>query len=126
MKIEHIAVYTNKLEELKDFYVKYFKATSNDMYHNPIKGFSSYFLTFESGARLELMYVNALADNISDKRLGFIHLAFSVGSADKVDELTNQLREDGFEIIGNPRTTGDGYYESCVKDVDGNIIEITI
>ena len=59
-------------------------------------------------------------------RTGFIHGAFSVGSKEKVDELTRWLREDGYQVISGPRTTGDGYYESCILDGEGNQIEITV
>lgn len=127
MKIEHIAMYVNNLEATKEFFVKYFDATSNDGYHNKTTDFRSYFLTFDDGARLEIMTrPNMVDDEKSLQRTGFIHLAFSVGSKEKVDELTTRLKEDGYEVISGPRTTGDGYYESCVVAVEGNQIEITI
>ena len=126
MKIEHVAMYVNDLEKARDFFVKYFGAKSNEGYHNPKKQFRSYFLSFDGEARLEIMNK---ADQVDiEKNLaaaGFIHLAFSVGSKEKVDELTAQLKSDGFEVISEPRTTGDGYYESCILDFEGNQIEIT-
>lgn len=126
MKIEHVAMYVNDLEKTREFFVKYFGAKSNEGYHNPKKKFRSYFLSFDGEARLEIMNK---ADQIdSEKNLavtGFIHLAFSVGSKDKVDELTARLKSDGYEVISEPRTTGDGYYESCILDFEGNQIEIT-
>ena len=127
MKIEHIAMYVNNLEATKEFFVKYFDATSNDGYHNKTTDFRSYFLTFDDGARLEIMTRPNMVDGEKSlQRTGFIHLAFSVGSKEKVDELTTRLKEDGYEVISGPRTTGDGYYESCVVAVEGNQIEITI
>ena len=127
MKIEHIAMYVNDLEAARDFFVKYLGGVSNDGYHNEITGFRSYFISFDDGARLEIMNMPAMEDSPkSANRTGYIHIAFSVGSAEEVDRLTKQLREDGFEVLSGPRTTGDGYYESCVIGVEGNQIEITI
>lgn len=127
MRIEHIAMYVNHLEETRDFFIKYFSAVSNDGYHNKNTDFKSYFLTFDDGARLEIMTKPNTVDaekNIA--RTGYIHLAFSVGSKEKVDLLTSQMREDGYEVISGPRTTGDGYYESCIVGIEGNLIEITV
>ena len=127
MKIEHIAMYVNDLEAARDFFVKYLGGFSNDGYHNEITGFRSYFISFDDGARLEIMNKPAMEDSPkSANRTGYIHIAFSVGSAEEVDRLTKQLSEDGFEVLSGPRTTGDGYYESCVIGVEGNQIEITI
>ena len=127
MKIEHVAMYVNDLERAKNFFVKYFNAKANDGYHNPQKKFRSYFLTFDGEARLELMNKADMVDaEKSLTRTGFIHIAFSVGSKEKVDELTAQLKEDGFKVISEPRTTGDGYYESCVIGFENNQIEITV
>lgn len=126
MKIEHVAMYVIDLEKSKVFFEKYFGAKSNNCYHNQKTGFQSYFLTFDDGARLEIMTKPDM-QNIEKflARTGFIHIAFSVGSKEKVDEITAMLKSDGYEIISGPRTTGDGYYESCVYDGEGNQIEIT-
>lgn len=127
MRIEHIAMYVNNLEAARDFFVKYLSGVSNDGYHNKTTGFRSYFVSFDDGARLEIMSKPQMDD--SEKllnRTGYIHLAFSVGSKEKVDEVTEQLRQDGYEVISGPRTTGDGYYESCIIAIEGNQIEITI
>lgn len=127
MRIEHIAMYVNDLEGAKEFFVKYFQGTPNHGYHNKTTNFRSYFLTFQDGARLEIMTRPDMVDE--DKslyRTGLIHLAFSVGSKDKVDELTEMLKSDGYEVVSGPRTTGDGYYESCVICFEGNQIEITV
>jgi lactoylglutathione lyase len=129
MKIEHIAIWVSDLERIKDFYEKYFNAKSNTLYHNKAKNFSSYFLSFEMGCKLELMHrpdINGHYKNCENQKLGLIHFAVAVGSKEKVDSLTNQLRSDGFKIVGEPRTTGDGYYESIVLDPENNIVEITI
>ncbi len=129
MKIEHIAIWSKDLEKLKSFYECYFEAKAAAKYINPKKGFESYFLSFESGCRLELMHmpsIPASANNVYQQFTGIIHFAISVGSKEKVDALTQQLMKDGFEILDGPRSTGDGYYESVVLDPEGNRIEITI
>ncbi len=127
MKIEHIALYVNDLEGARKFFVKYFAAQSNTGYHNQKTDFRSYFLTFEDGSRLELMTKPDLTDS-GDllSRFGYAHLAFSAGSREAVDTLTARLNADGYPIISQPRTTGDGYYESCILGFEGNIIEITV
>ena len=128
MKINHVAIYTKNLEKSKEFYEKYFNAKSNDRYHNPKTGLQTYFLSFPgSDVRLEIMTRPELTDrNDKIKNEGFIHLAFSTGSKEEVDNLTKKLTEDGFRCLSGPRTTGDGYYESVVEDIDGNLIEITV
>ena len=126
MRIDHIAMYVKDLEKTKDFFVKYFNATSNEGYHNKKTDFRSYFLSFDDGARLEIM--NKPQMEKSEKALnsvGYIHIAFSVGSKNAVDELTEEIRKDGYNIVSGPRTTGDGYYESCIVGIEGNQIEIT-
>lgn len=127
MKIEHIALYVNDLEEARKFFVKYLGAKSNEGYHNPRTDFRSYFLSFEDGARLEIMNKPEMVDPSKElARTGYAHIAFSVGSKEKVDTLTAELKAEGYEIISGPRTTGDGYYESCIVGIEGNQIEITI
>lgn len=134
MKIDHLALWVRDLEAMKAFYVNFFEAQSNEKYHNPKKEFSSYFLSFPgSDARLELMHNPLTADRYKDDwadqsapRLGYIHIAMSVGSRELVDSKTQELREAGYSVLGEPRTTGDGYYESVVADPEGNLVEITI
>ncbi|MDW2799784.1 VOC family protein [Clostridium boliviensis] len=127
MKIEHIAMYVNDLEKVKEFFIIYFNGKANDGYYNSKTGFRSYFLTFEDGCRLEIMNKTAMEDPQKTlNRTGFIHIAFSVGTRENVDLLTSRLRQDGYEVISGPRTTGDGYYESCIIGLEGNQIEITI
>lgn len=127
VRIEHIALSVRDLEAAKDFFVKYFQAESNGGYRNPTTGFRSYFLTFDGGARLELTNRPETSGlSPSPAEIGYSHIAFSVGSKDEVDRLTGILKADGYEVIGGPRTTGDGYYESCVVGIEGNRIEITI
>ncbi len=126
MRIEHIAIYLQDLEKGREFFEKYFNAKSNSLYHNRIKQFKSYFLVFENGARLELMHLPDLkGESLYTNKLGYAHIAFSVGSKEKVLSLTERLRADGFCITSEPRTTGDGYFESSVS-FEGNIIEITV
>ena len=127
MKIEHIALYVNDLEQARDFFVNYLGGNSNEGYHNKTTGFRSFFISFDDGARLELMNKPDMVDSEKiSNRTGYAHLAFSVGSKEKVDELTEKLRSDNYRIISGPRTTGDGYYESCVVIIEDNQIEITI
>lgn len=127
MKIEHIAMYVNDLEAARDFFAEYLGGQSNDGYHNKTTDFRSYFIRFDGGARLEIMTKPNLKDQVKPlNRTGYAHIAFSVGSKEKVDELTERLKLDGFEVVSGPRTTGDGYYESCVVVIEGNQIEITV
>ncbi len=127
MFIDHIAMYVNDLEGARDFFVRYFNASANSGYHNKTTNFRSYFLTFESGARLELMNKPEMLDCEKQlNRTGYAHVAFSVGSAAEVDRLTELLKNDGYNVISGPRTTGDGYYESCIVAIEDNIIEITV
>ncbi|MFL7792995.1 MAG: VOC family protein [Anaerolineae bacterium] len=126
MHIEHIAIWTHDLERLKAFYETYFDGQANDKYINAAKQFESHFITFASGARLELMQMPTIPESHGESQAaGYAHLAFSAGSEAQVDALTARLREDGCRIVGDPRRTGDGYYESCVLDPDGNRVEIT-
>ncbi len=129
MKIEHLAIWVKDLDQMKAFYEKYFEAKAGDIYHNPKKSFHSYFLSFQNGCRLELMHrpdVPVNKNELITQNIGLIHFAISVGSKERVDSLTEQLREDGCKVIGEPRTTGDGYYESVVLDPENNRIEITV
>ena len=127
MRIEHIALYVNDLESARRFFVKYFGATSNDSYHNPQTDFRSYFLSFDKDARLEIMNKPKMSNLPKEiNRTGYAHITFSIGSKEKVDTLTAELKADGYEVISGPRTTGDGYYESCIIALEDNQIEITI
>lgn len=127
MRIEHIAMYVNDLEKAREFFIRYFSGTANDLYHNPRTGFHSYFLTFEDSSWLEIMTKPGLADAGSQQNhTGYAHIAFSTGSKKKVDELTRRLAADGYQVLSGPRTTGDGYYESSVVGFEGNIVEITV
>ncbi len=127
MKIDHIAVYVCDLEREKAFFTRFFGAKAGGKYHNQATGLQTYFLTFAGGARLELMYRPDLALQGSGRsQTGYAHLAVSVGSKREVDRLTNVLQEAGYAVASPPRLTGDGYYESCVLDPEGNPIEITV
>ena len=127
MKIEHVAMYVNDLEAARDFFVIYLDGKSNDGYYNPRTGFRSYFISFDDGSRLELMNKPEMVDQEKNpNRTGYAHVTFSVGSKEKVDELTIRLEAAGYEVASGPRTTGDGYYESCIVAVEGNQIELTV
>ena len=127
MRIEHIAMYVNDIEKTREFFIKYFDAISNEGYHNKTTGFRSYFLSFDNGARLEIMNKPQMSDEEKGlNRTGYIHIAFSLGSKEAVDVLTGKMKNDGYDVISGPRTTGDGYYESCIIGMEGNQIEITV
>jgi lactoylglutathione lyase len=127
MKIEHIALWTDDIERLASFYQRYFGATVGDKYVNATKGFESRFISFEAGARIEIMRTTTLSPvkhEAGAQRMGLTHLAVSAGSERGVNELTERLRADGHAILDGPRRTGDGYYESVTLDPDGNRVEI--
>ena len=127
MRMEHVALYVNDLEGAKAFFTNFLGGVPNDGYHNVRTGFRSYFIRFDGGARLEVMNKPGMTDAPKDlNRTGWAHVAFSVGSAEAVDELTARLKESGYEVVSGPRTTGDGYYESCIVALEGNQIEITV
>lgn len=129
MHINHIALWTHQLERLRMFYETYFEAQAGQKYTNPVKQFESYFLVFASGARLELMQMPSIpaSPQLGEAQMtGLTHLAFSTGSEAAVDALTARLDADGWQVLGQPRRTGDGYYESVALDPDGNRIEITV
>ena len=127
MKIEHFALWTKNLERMREFYDRFFDGRTAEKY-TEVNGFESYFITFPEGARLEIMTIPTVEDVSVDhnrQRNGYQHLAFSVGSKEKVDDLTRELRNNGYAVFREPNETGDGYYESCVLDPDGNYLEIT-
>ena len=127
MRIEHTALYVSDLEAARDFFVTHLEGRANGGYHNPKTGFRSYFISFDGGARLELMNKPKMTDAQKPlDRTGYAHIAFSLGSREKVDLLTDRLRQNGYAVVSGPRTTGDGYYESCVVAIEGNQIELTV
>lgn len=126
MRVDHIAIYVRDLERARVFFTKYFGAVSNKIYRNQTTQFSSYFLSFDNGCRIEIMSRPEVHDAPFDcYRAGLTHLAFSTGSKEAVDSLTRILTTDGYQLMSGPRTTGDGYYESCLKVIENLIIEIT-
>ena len=134
MKIEHIAIWVKDIDKVCEFYRKYFGGVVHPIYHNPTKQFTSRFVTFDDGARLEIMHrpdidhvwPEGLFHVEQSEHLGYAHLSFSVGSKEEVNRLTKQMYADGIQVVGEPRTTGDGYYESVVLDPEGNRVEITV
>ena len=127
--LEHVAIWTNDLEKLKDYYIQFFDAVANEKYTNPLKQFESYFLSFASGARLELMKKPDIPANKNDsleaQHLGIIHLAFGVATMQEVDAKATALLSAGYPILSGPRKTGDGYYEFETLDPDNNRLEVT-
>lgn len=127
--IEHLAIWAEDLDQTCRFYEKYFGARIGELYHNPVKGFRSRFLSFEKGARLEVMSTATLSlvpVEPGAQVRGLTHLALSVGSEAAVDALTARLQADGFPVLDGPRRTGDGYYESVILDPEGNRVEVTV
>jgi lactoylglutathione lyase len=128
LKIEHVAIWTKDIEKSKKFYVDYFDGCASNKYTNSKKHFESYFIRFETGARLEIMQMPSIPANLNntiEQYIGLIHIAVSVGSIEKVNKLTETLRNSGYKVVSEPRYTGDGYYESCVLGPDENRIEMT-
>ena len=125
MKIDHIAMYVNDLEREKAFFEKYFDGKCGDLYHNAKTGFCSYFISFDEGSRIEIMNRGDMNDpEKAEYRTGYHHISIKAGSKARVDELTQKLLDDGYAHVSGPRTTGDGYYESCILDAEGNQIEL--
>jgi len=128
MKLDHIAIWTIRLELLKDYDVKYFNGKPNKKYTNKETGFESYFLTFDSGSRLEIMQKPGIPENLNDRIItqhqGLIHLSFGVDTMDQVIEKSKEMGKDGFRILRGPRKTGDGYFEFETLDPDNNRIEV--
>ena len=128
MRIDHIALFCKDLEQMRQFFLDYFDATSNQQYHNPRTGLRTYILTFSDGeARLELMQCpDTIAADPSKPNIGFIHISLALGNKEAVDAKTQELRDAGYQVVSGPRTTGDGYYESCILGPEGIQIEITV
>ncbi|MGM0238900.1 VOC family protein [Enterococcus sp. AZ103] len=124
MRIEHIALWVEDLEKVSQFYQKYFQVEKSEKYQNPKTGFSSYFLSFASGSRLELTNKKYLSPRIADS-LGYGHIAIAVGDKKAVDQMVEIFLADHFPLLSGPRTTGDGYYEAVIQDPEGNLIELT-
>lgn len=124
MHLEHVAIWTKDLEKMREFYEKYFNVKSSELYYNQRTQFQSYFLSFETGSRLELTTKKFLSDRAADS-LGYAHIAISVGTKNDVDSFVEKLVEDGCPLLNGPRTTGDGYYEAVIQDPEGNLIELT-
>lgn len=129
MRLEHIALWTSELEDVKDFYLRYFGGTAGERFHNPQYDFSSYFVSFQDGPRLELMTMPSIPrshDDVTRQFTGYIHVAFEVESREYLDNLVRQLREDGVRILEDPHITADDYYEATVLDPDGNGVELAV
>ncbi len=127
MRIDHVAIWTYNLEGMRNFYIHYFDASCSDIYYNHSKEFRSYFISFDDDCRLEIMEMPNIPkskNDIKKQYTGIIHFAINAGSRKDVDRITDLLKKDGFKVISEPRTTGDGYYESIILDPDGNRVEI--
>lgn len=124
MTIHHIALWTEQPERLRDFYCRYFGGIAGPLYENPKKGFRSYFVRFAGGPAIEVMARTDVKGRPGSEVLGYCHLAFACADRQEVVERTDRFRKDGFVILGEPRTTGDGYFESVIADPDGNPVEL--
>lgn len=124
MKLAHVALWTNDLERSRSFYVRHFGGKSNEKYENTKKGFASYFITFDGGAALEIMQRTGITEPQEGERVGLAHIAMQVSSREKVNELIESFRSQGYPVVSEPRITGDGYYEGVILDPDKNIVEI--
>ena len=150
MRIDHAALFCRDLEQMRQFFIDYFDARSNEQYHNPRTGLRTYILSFTEGStRLELMQRTEQREpssslewpsrdgrrqsqrpdvqdtDPSQPTIGYVHLSFAVGSRKGVDLLTRRLAADGYTVTSGPRTTGDGYYESSILGPEGIQIEVT-
>ena len=127
MRIDHTALFCRDLEQMRQFFIDYFDARSNEQYHNSRTGLRTYILSFTEGStRLELMQRPDVQDaDPSQPAIGYVHLSFAVGSRKGVDLLTRRLAADGYTVTSGPRTTGDGYYESSILGPEGIQIEVT-
>ena len=127
MRIDHAALFCRDLEQMRQFFIDYFDARSNEQYHNPRTGLRTYILSFTEGStRLELMQRPDVQDaDPSQPAIGYVHLSFAVGSRKGVDLLTRRLAADGYTVTSSPRTTGDGYSESSILGPEGIQIELT-
>lgn len=125
MELEHVALYVDDLEAIKAFYIRHFGATANNKYHNPRTGLQTYFLSFDGGARLEIMQRPQMSPRASGEHtLGYTHISIKLGSTEKVDQLSRELQANGCPLLNGPRLTGDGYYECVLSDPEGNLIEL--
>ncbi len=124
MKIDHIALWVRDLEKMRAFYQNYFDCSSGERYENPTKGFSSFFIRFADGARIELMHRNDITSGGADDTFGWTHIAIEMGTPSEVDALTDKMQHDGIKVASLPRRTGDGYYESVIIDPEGNRLEL--
>lgn len=126
VRIHHVAIYVSDLERARRFFEDYFGGVAGKRYDNVATGFSSYFISLDGFACIEIMTrpeVDATAPHgLYDP--GYAHMAISLGSNMAVDAMTRRLVDDGYELLSGPRTTGDGYYESCIRIFDGIVIEL--
>jgi lactoylglutathione lyase len=127
MKIDHIALWVDDLEKMRNFYLQYFDTASGELYINPAKKFSSYFISFYGGgSRIELMNRQDIVkiNATPGLTIGLTHLAVTAGNSTIVNEMVELFRKDGYKIIGEPRISGDGYYEAVILDPENNVVEL--
>jgi lactoylglutathione lyase len=124
IRVEHVAVWVHELERMREFYVERLGGQSSARYHNSRTGFTSYFISFGEGCRIELMQWPELSAKPEGRVGGYAHLALSLGGRQAVDDQVDALRQARVRIQSDPRTTGDGYYEAVILDPEGNQIEL--
>lgn len=128
MKIHHFAIWCDDIEIMRAFYMKYFDAKSNELYHNPNKNYTSYFLTFDgSDCKIELMNRPDISEEPAKRGFikGIAHFDIEVGNEKAVDHLTEKLRSEGYTVASEPRRTGDGFYEAAILDPENNYVELS-
>lgn len=124
MKIEHIAIWVNNIDEMIDFYTHFFNGIAGNRYHNVLKGFESCFVSFEKGPRIELMKQKDVVSDQMPVHTGYAHISFQLGSRSEVDTFIRNLLKNNVPVVDGPRVTGDGYYEAVILDPEKNRIEI--
>lgn len=130
--LEHIALWTYRLEEQKAFYCSYFKGTAGQIYESESEfhaQFASYFISFPAGSRLEIMQMPGIANSAyqpGGEAIGLTHLAFAVETKEEVDALVQRAYAENRTVLMEPHMTGDLYYEACILDPDGNRVEVVV
>ena len=127
MRIAHTALWTHDLDAAASFWETYFGATVGEPYRSQRRpGFVSRFISLpESNAQIELMTGPWLPCDPQSERIGWDHIAISLGSKAAVDALAERCKADGL-LKSAPRMTGDGFYEAIIVMPEGTPIEITI
>jgi lactoylglutathione lyase len=126
-QVEHIALATNDVDRLCDFY-RQLGAMASPVATDSGTGLRSRVLDF-CGVRLELLERPGRREGADPSALapGLVHLGFALGSADAVDELTRVIATAGHRVLERPHRAGErGRYESVVLDPDGHRVKFIV